>query len=189
MTEPFSCRLVIAAPQAVADKLHTILAAVQIEPAALCTTGEEALLALAGGEATLLTTLRLPDMTGMALAERAGDSVGVVMIVPQGFAPEDAQQGRALLLRNPISQDALIASIRAMGFCAGRMNALNSRIGKLERTLEERKLIERAKGRLMDMLHLSEADAHYHMQKKSMDSGRRIVDVAREILETQDIAS
>ena len=72
MTEPFSCRLVIAAPQAVADKLHTILAAVQIEPAALCTTGEEALLALAGGEATLLTTLRLPDMTGMALAERAG---------------------------------------------------------------------------------------------------------------------
>lgn len=189
MTEPFSCRLVIAAPQAIADKLRAILAGAQIEPAALCTTGEEALLALAGEEATLLTTSRLPDMTGMALAERAGDSVGVLMIVPQSFAPEEAEQGRAMLLRNPISQDALIAAVRAMGFCAGRMNALRARADKLERTLEERKLIERAKGRLMDTLHLSEADAHYHMQKKSMDSGRRIVDVAREILETQDIAS
>ena len=189
MTESYSCRLVIAAPQAVADKLRTILAGAQIEPAALCTTGEEALSALAGEEATLLTTWRLPDMMGMALAERAGDSVGVLMIVPQGFAQEEAQQGRAMLLRNPISQDALISAVRTMGFCAGRMNALRTRVDQMERTMEERTLIERAKGRLMDALHLSEADAHYHMQKKSMDSGRRIVDVAREILETQDIAS
>ncbi|MBQ7825849.1 MAG: ANTAR domain-containing protein, partial [Clostridia bacterium] len=41
-------------------------------------------------------------------------------------------------------------------------------------------------GRLMDTLHLSESDAHYRMQKRSMDSGRRIVDVAREILEGRE---
>ncbi|MBQ7051572.1 MAG: ANTAR domain-containing protein [Clostridia bacterium] len=49
--------------------------------------------------------------------------------------------------------------------------------------LEERKIIERAKGRLMDQLKLSESDAHYRIQKRSMDMGRRIVDIAREILE------
>ena len=59
---------------------------------------------------------------------------------------------------------------------------------KLERTLEDRKFIERAKGRLMDALKLNESDAHYRMQKKSMDSGRRIADVAREILELEDLS-
>ena len=39
----------------------------------------------------------------------------------------------------------------------------------------------------MDALHLTEAQAHHHIQKKSMDSGRRIVDVAREILEAETL--
>ena len=39
----------------------------------------------------------------------------------------------------------------------------------------------------MDQLHLSESEAHYRMQKKSMDSGRRIVDIAREILDAEEI--
>ena len=50
-------------------------------------------------------------------------------------------------------------------------------------------MIERAKGRLMDALHLSESEAHYRMQKQSMDTGRRIVDVAQEILDSVEIAS
>ena len=41
----------------------------------------------------------------------------------------------------------------------------------------------------MDTLHLSEAEAHYRIQKQSMDSGRRIADVAREILESAEIAA
>ena len=60
---------------------------------------------------------------------------------------------------------------------------------KLERTLEDRKIVDRAKGRLMDTLHLSESEAHYRIQKQSMDSGRRIADVAREILESAEIAA
>ena len=41
----------------------------------------------------------------------------------------------------------------------------------------------------MDALHLSEKDAHYRMQKKSMDTGRRIVDVAQEILDSEEIVA
>ena len=50
-----------------------------------------------------------------------------------------------------------------------------------------RRIIDRAKGRLMDTLHITEAEAHYHIQKKSMDSGRRIADVAQAILDAQEI--
>ena len=66
------------------------------------------------------------------------------------------------------------------------MQQLRARAEKLSRTLEERKLIDRAKGKLMDTLHLTESETHYRIQKASMDSGRRIADVAREILDSAE---
>jgi len=177
-------RLMIAAPQAVADKLTGILAGAQIEPDAVVCSGAEALAALEEESAVLLIGWRLSDMTGPELARAAGDQADMLMIVPADFDAWEAGCGHVLTLVNPISQDALAASVRAMLFCSEKMQALKKKADKLSRTLEERKIIERAKGKLMDTLRLSESDAHYRMQKISMDSGRRIVDVAKEILES-----
>ena len=179
----FSSRLVIAAPEGVVKKLQGILGSAQIEADEVCYCGQEALEALADEQALLLTTVKLPDMTGAELAKQAGDAVNVLMIVPgdyDGDTPENV-----LLLRNPLSPDALVQAVRTMSHCAARMHALKAKCDKLDRQLKERKVIDRAKGKLMDALHLTEKEAHYRIQKKSMDSGRRIVDVAREILEAE----
>ena len=184
MTEPMTSRLLIAAPHGVAMKLRDILATAQIVPSAVLSTGGEALAALEDEQALLLTSWRLPDMTG---AE--ADAAGVMMIVPGDYDPAELDGADVLTLHNPISQDALIQAVRTMCYCAGRMQALEQKAQKLERQLAERKVIERAKGRLMDALHLSESEAHYRMQKQSMDTGRRIVDVAQEILDSVEIAS
>lgn len=188
MTEPYASRLLIAAPQGVAMKLTGILATAQIVPSAVLSTGEEALAALEDDQALLLTCWRLSDMTGPELAKKA-DAACVMMIVPGDYDPAELEGADVLTLHNPISQDALIQAVRAMCYCAGRMQALEKKAQKLERMLAERKVIERAKGRLMDTLHLSESEAHYRMQKRSMDTGRRIVDVAQEILDSGEIAS
>ena len=63
MGESFSDRLWIAAPQAVAAKLSELLASAQIQPSGIVCTGSEAVSAAKDG-ALLLTTYRLPDMTG-----------------------------------------------------------------------------------------------------------------------------
>ena len=47
----------------------------------------------------------------------------------------------------------------------------------------DRKLIERAKGLLMDQLGLKEADAMRRLQKDARNSRRRLIDVAREMLD------
>ena len=177
----FSSRLVIAAPEGVVKKLQGILGTAQIEADEVCYCGQEALEALADEQALLLTTVKLPDMTGAELAKQAGDAVNVLMIVP-GDYDEDTPEN-VLLLRNPLSPDALVSAVRAVRFCDSRLQALRKKADKLARTLEERKIIDRAKGKLMDLLHLSESEAHYRIQKKSMDTGKRIADVAREILE------
>ena len=52
----------------------------------------------------------------------------------------------------------------------------------LELKLEERKIIERAKGLLMDTRKLSEKDAYRFLQKTSQDKNTPMVDLARKIL-------
>ena len=178
MGASFSDRFYIAAPQGVAAKLSSMLLAAQIMPSGVVHTGVEAVRAAQGG-AMLLTTYRLPDMTGEELARQLGEEADVVMIVPQDYAGEETEN--VVMLRNPISADALVQSVKTLAHCRIRMQQLRAKAEKLSR-----KLIDRAKGKLMDAFHLTESEAHYKIQKTSMDSGRRIADVAREILESSE---
>lgn len=188
MKEEIACRFLAAAPECAQAKIEGILSAIGMTPDEFCTSGEATLAAAQDEHVMLLTTVRLPDMSGMELARRLGENADVLLVVPGDFAQEDAQDCGALLLRNPITQDALAQALRATRHMQGKMNALRARAKKLERTLEERKIIDRAKGRMMDELHMTEKQAHYAIQKKSMDLGRRIADIAREILEAETLA-
>ena len=49
---------------------------------------------------------------------------------------------------------------------------------------DERKMIDRAKRVLIDVYSMTESQAHRYMQKKSMDTGRKMADIARIIIET-----
>ena len=156
MSETTMERLVIAAPENVAVRLTGILRTAGIAPASVCHAGAQALEAAGQSGALLLTTYRLPDMAGEELARRLGEAGEVLMIVPQDYA-ESEETDNVLTLRNPISQDALVQALRALAHCLSRMEKLRLKADKLERTLEDRKIVDRAKGRLMDTLHLSEA--------------------------------
>jgi two-component system, response regulator / RNA-binding antiterminator len=68
-----------------------------------------------------------------------------------------------------------------------RFNAFRRLKDELDRTkqaLEERKIIDRAKGILMRVRRASEADAYEFLRGTAMREGRRIVDVAQEIINT-----
>jgi response regulator NasT len=60
--------------------------------------------------------------------------------------------------------------------------ALRAKLEQARATLAERVVIERAKGVLMQRRKLGEEEAWRLMRRWSMDRGRRIVDIAREIL-------
>jgi response regulator NasT len=58
----------------------------------------------------------------------------------------------------------------------------------LKRTLETRKLVERAKGILMNRLGLSEPDAFRRIQKTAMDTRKPMSEVAQALLLTEEMA-
>ena len=186
MNEAKTDRFLIVASEAVAGKLTGILSGAGISADAAVHTGAEVLEMCAQDGALILATYCLPDMAGAELAQQLGEGSDVLMIVPQDYAGDAPKN--VLTLRNPISPDALVQAVRTMSHCAARMHALREKCDKLDRQLKERKVIDRAKGKLMDTLHLTEKEAHYRIQKKRMDTGRRIADIAQESLDSEEIA-
>jgi response regulator NasT len=69
--------------------------------------------------------------------------------------------------------------------CISRFKAFNRLQDELDRTrqaLDERKLIDRAKGILMKKRALSEESAYALLRKTAMDASLRLVDVAQSVI-------
>lgn len=65
--------------------------------------------------------------------------------------------------------------------------ALLSQIREAELKLNERKIVERAKGILMQLRDMTEAEAYHAMRKMAMDRNIRIIDVAGKILAMNEL--
>lgn len=65
--------------------------------------------------------------------------------------------------------------------------ALREQVRVAESKLNERKTVERAKGMLMQLRGMTEADAYNAMRKMAMDRNIRIVDVAEKLLSMNEL--
>lgn len=63
-----------------------------------------------------------------------------------------------------------------------RLQAMSDELDTVRATLNERKLVERAKGLLMAHRRLSEEEAHKMLRQTAMSQNRRVVDVAESVL-------
>ncbi|MEZ4522838.1 MAG: ANTAR domain-containing protein [Thermomicrobiales bacterium] len=90
-------------------------------------------------------------------------------------------------LVKPVSATALIPVVELALARYADIRALRERVAELEDALETRKLVERAKGILMDLHGLSEADAFRRMRKTSMDNRKTMREVAEAILLSHDL--
>ena len=63
----------------------------------------------------------------------------------------------------------------------GQTEALRSEAAAAKQALDDRKVIERAKGILMKQRHIDEEDAYRLLRERSMSRAQRLVDVARMI--------
>ena len=65
--------------------------------------------------------------------------------------------------------------------------ALMSQIRQAESKLNERIVVERAKGLLMQLRSMSESEAYHAMRKMAMDRNIRIIDVAQKLLAMNEL--
>ena len=67
-----------------------------------------------------------------------------------------------------------------------QFQALRREAADLKQALEDRKLIERAKGMLMKKAQLDEAEAFRRLQKLASDKNRKLVEIAKILLTAEE---
>lgn len=117
--------------------------------------------------------IKMPGLDGLSAArEIAGERRAAVLILTafsQRDLIEQARDAGALAyLVKPFQRSELIPAIEVAIGRFKEMKALADQAQSLEDQLETRKLVDRAKGRLMDQAGLAENDAFSFIQKTAM---------------------
>lgn len=152
--------------------------------------------AVANGEAAIaavrehrpdvvLMDIKMPVMDGLTAAAALEDDVPVVIL--SAFSqPELVDRAReagvSAYLVKPFGKADLPPAIELAVARWGEAAALREELGSTQDRLEARKLIERAKGRLMDNFGLSEPEAFRWLQKAAMDQRMPLTQVAQTVL-------
>ncbi len=99
---------------------------------------------------------------------------------------EALERGRdadiAAYLIKPLRAESFRPTVEVALARGAELRAARARVVALDEELRARGLIERAKGVLMDTQGLSEAEAHRCLQRQSMETRRRMRDVAAAII-------
>ena len=131
--------------------------------------------------------IKMPGMDGLTAArEIAGDKAAAVLILTafsQRDLIEQARDAGALAyLVKPFQKSELLPAIEVALGRFQEMRALEDEVKGLEAQLEARKIIDRAKGRLMDDHGMKEADAFRFIQTEAMSRRAKMIDVANKVL-------
>jgi response regulator NasT len=131
--------------------------------------------------------VKMPGMDGLEVARMVGDEKICGVLVLTAFSQreiiEQARDAGALAyLVKPFQKSDLIPAIEV---AIGRFRELQALTGQMEvlgEQLEARKIIDKAKGRLIDEFNMKEQEAFSFIQRTAMKDRSRMRDVAENIL-------
>ena len=132
--------------------------------------------------------IKMPGMDGLEAARIISDEriCGVLMLTAfsQREVVEEARDAGALaFLVKPFQKSDLVPAIEVAMGRFRELRALSGEVDTLGEQLESRKVIDRAKGVLMDELGMSEQDSFSFIQRTAMSRRTRMRDVADRVLD------
>jgi len=139
----------------------------------------------------VIMDVKMPVMDGLTAAKiLSQEEIAPVLLLTAYSQREVVAQatdaGVLAYLVKPVREEELLP---AMEIAASRFDAfrdLNKELVKIKDDLETRKLLDRAKGILMDRHGFSEADAFKAMQKLSMDRRTTLKSIAKAVIEATE---
>ncbi|HJV66721.1 MAG TPA: ANTAR domain-containing protein [Geomonas sp.] len=117
-------------------------------------------------------------------------SIPIIMIAETADLEGVQSWGESLvstILAKPVREEELMAALVLSLAAARRVEKLKEEVANLKENIESRKIVEKAKGRLMERDKLSEAEAFRRMQRLAMDRRISMRQLAEAILLTDRI--
>jgi response regulator NasT len=139
----------------------------------------------------VITDIKMPDMDGIDAASQLYRRGPVPVILVSAFNdPEFIRRAEAdhilAYLVKPIKQADLEPAIAIAMRRFEQFQELRKEATDLKQALEDRKVIEKAKGILMKKTGLDEHDAFRRLQKLASDKNRKLIDIAHSILTAEE---
>ena len=135
----------------------------------------------------VILDIKMPGMNGIDAAKVISDEGLAAVILLSAFSQQDlikeaSNAGVLAYLVKPFQRSDLVPSIELALGRFEEISGLKQEAVMLRDSLEIRKLVDRAKGLLIDNYGLKESDAYRYLQKKAMEDRTTMKAVAEDLL-------
>lgn len=177
-------RMVVAfASEEAQRRIVRMLESNGICPAGCCFSGAEVIRTIRKlGSGLVICGFKLRDITANELAASLR-GIGVLLVVSSAANLDFCGGENLYKLPTPAARSDFFASLEMLR----RLEETQLRHPPPRRKEAEQSLIRRAKELLMDVNRMTEAEAHRFLQKRSMDTGRKLAETAQLIIDNYSI--
>lgn len=135
----------------------------------------------------VIMDIKMPEMDGITAAKIISDEKLAPVILLTAFSQKNIVEkakhaGVLAYLVKPIRQDSLFPAIEIALSRFAEIQQLEHDLNDVKNSLQMRKILDRAKGILMDAYNISESEAYRRIQKYSMAKRKSIKEVAEAIV-------
>jgi two-component system, response regulator PdtaR len=164
-----------------AKKIAAVLRSGGLNVSSVCSTGSQVIdftnRHYQGG--VVVCSEKLTDMPAMNLPRIAGTGYDFLFILKS--LPDNSNTLPCISLLVPLNRMALISSVNML-LSLSDYSSLSVKKQIANGNFDEKQVIETAKNLLMERNNFSESQAHRFIQKKSMDTGKKMIETAMIIL-------
>ena len=131
--------------------------------------------------------IKMPGMSGLEAAKIVSDEKICPVVMLTAFSQreiiEQARDAGALAyLVKPFQKTDLVPAIELAIARFAELRSLSGEVAALGAQLEIRKLVDRAKGLLIDKYKMSEADSFAYIQSMAMSERKKMGEIAEQII-------
>ena len=135
----------------------------------------------------VILDIKMPGLDGIEAASRIAESHDAAVVILTAFSQRDlidraVEAGALAYLVKPFQRSELVPAVEVARARHREMRALTDQAQTLSDRLEARKIIDRAKGVLIDEVGMVEEDAYRFLQTSAMSGRRTMADVARAVI-------
>jgi len=139
----------------------------------------------------VIMDIKMPNMDGIEAAKVLTEEKIAPVLLLTAYSQRDLvdrakEAGIVGYLVKPFREQEIIPAIDIALARFQEFRELEKEVGDLKETLETRKIVDRAKGLLMDQQHLTEAEAFRKIQKMSMNTRKPMKEIAEAIILAQE---
>ena len=183
--------LVAGANDKLVESIAALLPKNEYEPPVFAASvGEIRRLALESTMDLVVLNTPLKDEFGTRLALDLADYNIAVLLMVQGDVFDQVcykvEDYGVLTLAKPVSRQSFYTAVKLLTAMRAKMLRMEKKNQALQEKMQDIRTINRAKWLLITNLQMTEDEAHYHIEKKAMNSRLSRREAAEEIIRTYD---